>query len=162
MEPVRPRIAVSSCLLGAQVRWDGGHKWSGEVAGLSDHFELVPICPEAELGLGVPREPIEFRDGRLVGVDSGRDLTDRMTSFAVRRIGELEDLGVRGFVLKSGSPSCDVHGRAGLFARILLERLPNLPIEDEAALADPARREAFCKRVLEADLEIRTGPEPAS
>ncbi|MBI2896696.1 MAG: DUF523 domain-containing protein [Deltaproteobacteria bacterium] len=152
----RIRIAVSSCLVGSPVRWDGGHKRSEVVASLADRFDLVPLCPEVELGLGVPREPIELRGGRLVGVRSDRDLTDQMAELAARRADELEALGVAGVVLKKSSPSCGIHGTTGLFARILMGRLQRIPFEDEDRLAEPAAQGAFVERVLAAAASLRT------
>jgi uncharacterized protein YbbK (DUF523 family) len=157
------RIGVSSCLLGHPVRWDGGHKRDPFlVDALGPFVEWVPVCPEAEIGLGVPREAIHLvRAGgalRLVGTRSGADHTDAMHRFAARRLRELERLALCGYVLKSHSPSCGlervpIHGsRAktgrGLFASALAAALPSLPIEDEERLADPRLRESWIERVF--------------
>ncbi len=162
------RVGVSACLLGERVRWDGDHKldrWVAEVLGGS--VELVPVCPEMEIGLGAPRPPIRLEDGgpggaRLVEPSSGRDLTRRMERFAAGRLRALARAGLDGFVLKAKSPSCGigsvkVHrpggGRPrragrGVFAAALLRRLPSLPVEDEERLRDPRVREEFLARVL--------------
>ena len=160
-----PRVGISSCLLGHLVRYDGGHKRDPFAAGaLGDRVELVPVCPEVEVGMGVPREPVELRRlGRgvqMVGVESGTDHTAAMKRFAERRAAELEALGLSGYVFKKNSPSCGprgvpVHGRGGtsrkgrgLFAAALRDRLPNLPVVDEGDLASRAGQERFLTRVF--------------
>ena len=153
---VRPRVAISACLLGRAVRWDGGHKRAPDLlAALGRRVEWVPVCPEVELGLGVPREPIGLvgatRAPRLVALESGRDLTASMRRFADARIATLANQGVSGFVAKSRSPSCgvdDVRGGAGLFTRTLRTRMPLLPVADERHLDTAARRAEFLRRVL--------------
>lgn len=161
------RIGISSCLLGEEVRYDGGHqrdRYLTEVLGR--HVTWVPVCPEMEVGMGVPREPIRLVGDaaapRLLGVGSGTDHTDRMNAFARHRVQDLARRGLSGYVLKRGSPSCgldqvklyrDEHAapeRAGigLFARVLRETLPWLPVEEEGGLADARRRESFITRVF--------------
>jgi uncharacterized protein YbbK (DUF523 family) len=144
------------------VRYDGGHKHEPSlVADLSVHVELLPVCPEVEVGMGVPREPIQLvasagdRRGRLAGVESGADWTDRMQAWATERVAVLRSLGLSGFVLKSRSPSCgprDVPVRGGrpspgMFAQVLMTAMPNLPVDDEEGLCDPEARAAFLARV---------------
>ncbi len=164
------RVGVSSCLLGEAVRWDGGHKREAFLFdGLGADVELIAVCPELELGLGVPREPIRLVDAgpgkglRLVAEASGRDHTQAMADFSRERVGQLADLSLSGYVLKRRSPSCGVLGvpiwsgdgksvprldGRGLFAAALHEVLPELPIEEEHHLRDPARREEWMARVL--------------
>jgi uncharacterized protein YbgA (DUF1722 family)/uncharacterized protein YbbK (DUF523 family) len=160
------RVGVSSCLLGRQVRFDGGHKLDGFlVHTFGRYVEWVPVCPEVELGLGTPRETLrlERRDGRihLVMPKSGADHTEGMRRYAERRVAELAELELCGYVLKKDSPSCgmervrvsDPHGvpaksGRGLFAQVLLERLQNLPVEEEGRLNDPRLRENFVERVF--------------
>jgi uncharacterized protein YbbK (DUF523 family) len=166
---LRPRVGISQCLLGDPVRYDGGHKRDETLIALGDIVEWVPVCPELEMGMGAPREPIHLvsaRDGvssgvhtvRLLGVSSHDDWTDRMAAFSRRRARELADLGICGFVLKKNSPSCGPGGVAvsgtesgatgrGLFVEALLEVLPSLPVEDEERLNDPEIREQFLERV---------------
>jgi uncharacterized protein YbbK (DUF523 family) len=163
----RLRLGVSACLLGREVRYDGRHKRDPFLVEVLGPFvEWVEVCPEAELGLGVPREPIRLVGRpdapRLVAERSGADLTDAMARFAEARVRELARLDLDGFVTKEGSPSCGlvevrVHpargGRArragvGLFAAALARRLPGLPIAEESELADPAARERFVERIL--------------
>ncbi len=160
------RIGVSSCLLGENVRFDGGHKRDPFLVGSFGRFVTwVPVCPEVEIGLGTPRESIrlERREGeiRLVGPKSGRDLTQVMRAYAERRVRALENAKLCGYVLKKDSPSCGMErvrvyddkgvpartGR-GLFAEVLLQRLPNLPIEEEGRLSDARLRENFVERVF--------------
>jgi uncharacterized protein YbbK (DUF523 family)/uncharacterized protein YbgA (DUF1722 family) len=160
------RIGVSACLLGERVRWDGGHKRNAFlIETLAPHVEWVPVCPEVELGLGIPREPLRLEGDvdqpRLVAPGSGTDHTLAMRRLARSRADELARLDLAGYVLKTRSPSCGlervpVHaGRrrperrgTGLFARALLDRLPLLPVEEEEGLADADRRQQFLERVL--------------
>ena len=164
--PTAPlRLGISACLLGHEVRFDGGHKRDPFLAETLGRFvEWVPVCPEVELGLGVPREPIRLEGDpaapRLVAANSRRDLTRAMTRLARARAAELARLDLVGYVLKKDSPSCGmegvrVHGGGrprrrgtGLFARALMERLPLLPVEEEGRLGDAALRESFIERVL--------------
>jgi uncharacterized protein YbbK (DUF523 family) len=158
---------VSACLLGQEVRHDGGHKRCAFVVeDLARVVELVPVCPEVEIGLGVPREPIRLQVPgsagggttlRLVAYGSGRDLTERMADYAERRVAALAALDLAGYVTKSKSPSCGladvpVHGSGdtapGAFLAVLRRLLPTLPIIEETALEDPAARAAFLTAVL--------------
>jgi uncharacterized protein YbbK (DUF523 family) len=155
----RPLCGISACLLGQRVRWDGREKRAPFAEELAEQLALEPVCPEVELGLGVPREPIQLeRDGARVAlraIDSRRDLTEAMRSLAERRVAELIDRGLAGFVLKARSPSCGpaavpvldggraVARDAGRFAAALIQRSPGLPVADEEQLADPAARAAF-------------------
>ncbi|HKJ77726.1 MAG TPA: DUF523 domain-containing protein, partial [Gammaproteobacteria bacterium] len=105
----KPRIGVSAYLVGHPVRFDGGHKRDAFISDLLPrYFELTPVCPEAELGLGVPRPAIRLRHGgdgvRLVTSATGEDLSARMEAFAARRLEDLD--GLCGFIFKKGSPSC--------------------------------------------------------
>lgn len=138
----RPRVAVSSCLLGNLVRWDGTHKLTATVAALDREIDLVPVCPEDELGMGTPREPIKIdRRHRLVGVASGTDHTDAMRAFAERRLGQLGDID--GWIFKARSPSCGLHtvnvesagpvGR-GVFAEVVTALRPDMPVAEEDAV----------------------------
>ncbi len=160
------RLGISACLLGETVRWDGGHKHDpllGETLGR--WVEWVPVCPEVELGLGVPREAIRLEGDaqapRLVALESRRDLTSAMHAFAERRVAELARLELSGYVLKKNSPSCGMARLpvfrtsgppaptgVGAFARVLLEQMRLLPVEEEGRLHDRARRESFIERVL--------------
>ncbi|MBN1946067.1 MAG: DUF523 domain-containing protein [Bradymonadales bacterium] len=164
---IRPSIAVSRCLLGEPVRYDGGHRLSALVAGeLAARAHLIPCCPEMELGMGAPREPISLvlvgGQVRLLGNRSHSDWTEPMEALVNRRAEELSSSGICGAVLKARSPSCGVnstplsrsdsgpkHLRHGLFAAALLARLPALPVIQEAELIDLQSLEAFWVRVLD-------------
>jgi uncharacterized protein YbgA (DUF1722 family)/uncharacterized protein YbbK (DUF523 family) len=183
LEQHPPRIGISRCLLGDEVRYDGGHKRDPFLVSTFGRFvEWVPVCPEVEAGMGTPREAIQLiarPDGvssgaqrvRLVGVKSREDWTTRMTTFAASRVRELKSENLAGYVLKKDSPSCGLErvrvydpvdsrrspraggsrvertGR-GLFAEALVAEFPNLPIEEEGRLNDPALRENFVERVF--------------
>ncbi len=161
-----PKVGISACLLGQRVRYDGGHKLNVTVTDvLGKLVEWVPVCPEVELGLGTPREPIQLvRIGggiRLVTVESRIDYTHAMNEWARVRLDDLAKADLSGYVLKSKSPSCgldsanvydgdwalDAKGR-GLFAAALVDRFPGLPVEEEDRLQDPAVRGRFIERVL--------------
>jgi len=143
---------VSACLLGEALRYDGGSK-PHEPLLRSDRVRWVKVCPEVELGMPVPREPIRMERGpsglRLVGVESRRDHTEAMSSWAEARLDALADEGICGFVLKARSPSCAHHDAAvfdaagglapissgpGMFAAALRRRFPDIPLADEEAL----------------------------
>jgi uncharacterized protein YbbK (DUF523 family)/uncharacterized protein YbgA (DUF1722 family) len=162
------RIGISSCLLGDEVRFDGGHKRDTFLTEtLAPFVEWVRVCPEVEIGMGVPREPVRLvrknGDTRMIATRSGVDHTDAMRAFAERRTRQLASLGLRGYVLKKDSPSCGmervkVFGGAapartgvGTYAEILKARLPALPIEEEGRLGDPVLRENFIERVFAFD-----------
>jgi uncharacterized protein YbbK (DUF523 family) len=164
----RIRVGISACLLGRKVRYDGGHKRDRLITRvLGRRFEWVPVCPEVEMGLGVPRETLrlEGRDGspRLVFRHTRGDITRRMNAWSRLRLEQLETMNLCGYVLKSDSPSCGMRrvkvfatGGAGppsregvgLFARALLDRFPLLPVEEEGRLHERAARDDFVKRVV--------------
>lgn len=170
-EPPRVRIGVSSCLLGQEVRYNGGHKRDSFLTDVFGRYaEWVPVCPEVEIGLGTPRPAMRLvRIGRgeeagirLVTPETGADHTEAMRAWAERRVDELSTADLDGYVLKKDSPSCGMErvklypeeGGApnkearGLFAEILLRRLPHLPVEEEGRLNDPPLRENFITRVF--------------
>ena len=166
----RPRVGISRCLLGDEVRYDGGHKRDALlISTLGALVEWVPVCPEVEAGMGTPREAIdliESDDGvpagqarvRLLGVRSRIDWTGRMTTWSAERVLTFSDLD--GYILKSDSPSCGlqdvgVHGSAGvarvgrgLFAEALVRLLPDLPMEEERRLHGQSLRDDFLSRVF--------------
>ena len=169
---MKPRVGISRCLLGDDVRYDGTNKRSAAVEALSADVEWVPVCPEVEVGMGVPREPIQLvahphgvpSAGELVllrGVNTRADWTNRMDVWAGARLAELTAEHISGFVLKARSPSCGpagvlVHhadggaaatGR-GLFAEALGRAMPGLPMIDEEALEDAGERGRFIREVL--------------
>ncbi len=166
-------VGISSCLLGRAVRYDGGHKHAPLIeTALGPHVAWIPVCPELEVGLGVPRPPIRLEGDpaspRLVMIDARRDLTAVMTDYADDRIGTLLGEGLCGFILKKDSPSCGVSGvpvhqgdavggrASGLFAGLLRARCPDLPVVEEDGLAGEAACRAFLER-MRAYRSSRTG-----
>lgn len=161
------RVAISACLLGHAVRYDGGHKRDAFlVETFGPHVEWVPVCPEIEVGLGTPRETMRLvGDGdetRLVTAKTAADHTDAMRRWAAHRLDALARLDLCGYVLKKDSPSCGMervkvyrrgggvptrNGR-GVFAAALIDRFPLLPVEEEGRLCDPRLRESFIERVF--------------
>jgi uncharacterized protein YbbK (DUF523 family) len=178
------RIGISSCLLGEEVRWDGGHKRDHFITDtLGEYFEWVPVCPELEVGMGVPRETVRLtgtpESPRTVGVKSGRDWTAPMRDYSRERVRGLEKMDLSGYILKSDSPSCGMErvrvypekGTAirkgvGIFARALMEHFPLLPVEEEGRLCDPGLRENFIERVFayrrRRSSTRRTGSRPST
>lgn len=159
------RVGISSCLLGWEVRYDGGHKRDAYINGtLARYFEFVPVCPEVGIGLGVPREPIRLvrqEDGiHVLGTrDPSKDVTEALASYGRRMASELADLS--GYIFKRASPSCGMarvkvytpEGRpagqsGGVYAREFMRSHPLLPCEEEGRLGDPALRENFITRVF--------------
>jgi uncharacterized protein YbgA (DUF1722 family)/uncharacterized protein YbbK (DUF523 family) len=166
------RIGISSCLLGQEVRFDGGHKRDQTLLDtLGQQVEWVAVCPEVEMGLGTPRETLRLvkAEGgqglfRMVTTRTSIDHTDGMNRWAARRLDGLarDEPDLCGYVLKKDSPSCGMdrvktyhseggmperNGR-GLFASALLRRFPTLPVEEEGRLSDPAIRENFIERIF--------------
>jgi uncharacterized protein YbbK (DUF523 family) len=154
---MRPRVGASSCLLGEQVRYDGGHRrhaYLTEVLG--PHVDWVPFCPEMAIGLGTPRETLRLTAGdHLINRSNTADHTAAMAALPL-------PAGIDGYVFKAKSPSCGIHaipryagsgqpadrqGR-GVFAARLMAAFPLLPVVDEEQLADPALREAFTEQIF--------------
>jgi uncharacterized protein YbbK (DUF523 family) len=161
------RIGISRCLLGEEVRYDGGHKRDPYIVEvLGKDFEWVPVCPEVEIGLGTPRESIQLVQTqmgiRLRGTQSKNDITEMMHGYAKQKIVELERAAIHGFIFKKASPSCGMKSaeicdesgtaigqRSGMFADLLMQYFPSLPVVDEEGLSDPVIREDFLRRVLQ-------------
>jgi uncharacterized protein YbgA (DUF1722 family)/uncharacterized protein YbbK (DUF523 family) len=162
----RIRLGVSACLLGQQVRYDGGHKLDHFLVDtLGPYVDYVPVCPEVEAGFGIPREAWRLvgdpASPRVVTVRTGIDQTERMLAFVRRRVTELDREGLDGFVFKSDSPSSGmervkVYGEdgiprrsgVGLFAKAFMERFPLLPVEEEGRLHDPGLRGRFVEAIF--------------
>lgn len=160
------RLGISRCLLGDEVRFDGGHKRDNFLTDvLGPYVEWVPVCPEVEAGLGTPREAMRLvgdpQEPRLVTIKSGTDHTRALDTMATNRIAELKELDLSGFVFKRGSPSCGVervrvytehgmpsHNGVGIFARAFVEQFPLIPVEEEGRLCDAPLRENFIERVF--------------
>jgi len=160
------KIGISRCLLGDKVRYDGGHKWDRFITDtLGLYLKWVPVCPEVECGLGVPREAMHLEGNpanpRLVTIQTKIDHTEKMKVWAGKRIDDLEKEELCGFIFKSGSPSSGmervkIYGESGrpaksgvgIFAKEFMTRFPLLPVEDEGRLHDPQLRENFIERIF--------------
>ena len=160
------QIGISSCLLGNEVRYDGGHSRNDCILdSIGELFELIPFCPEVAIGLSVPRPPINLVSVSGVihvrGVnDPGLDVTDALSNYALSLTEQLN--AVSGYVFKSRSPSCGlsdvnvydhntnqvINTSAGQFAKILTKQYPQLPVEDELGLSDKKTRDDFILRVV--------------
>jgi len=162
----RIKLGVSACLLGENVRYDGGHRLDCFIQDtLGEYVNFIPVCPEVECGMPIPREAIQLESGpespRLVTVRSRKDMTKQMLDWAVARVRELESEGLCGYIFKSSSPSCGIKGvkvhnekgipvkkGVGLFARAFMKHFPLLPTEDENRLHDPGIRENFIENIF--------------
>ncbi|HEX8541843.1 MAG TPA: DUF523 and DUF1722 domain-containing protein [Pseudomonas sp.] len=162
----KPKLGISACLLGAEVRFNGGHKESQLCTrALTEYFEFVPACPEVAIGMGIPREPI-----RLVGdaenpqalgsVNRELNVTQALADYGVQMATELDDIS--GYIFMQKSPSCGLErvkvyrengapvdgGGRGVYAQAFCARHPNLPVEEDGRLNDPVLRENFITRVF--------------
>jgi uncharacterized protein YbgA (DUF1722 family)/uncharacterized protein YbbK (DUF523 family) len=162
----RIRMGVSACLLGQQVRYDGGHKHDRYITDiLGEYLEFVPVCPEVEAGFPIPRETFRLvgdpENPRLVTSRSQVDHTERMLAWAEKRVAELEKENLCGFIFKSDSPNSglsrvkvyNAKGMAekkgvGLFARAFTRHFPLLPVEEEGRLNDAKLRETFIEQIF--------------
>ena len=160
------KLGISTCLLGENVRYDGGHKLDRFLTDtLGQYVEYVSVCPEVECGLPIPRESMHLEGDpespRLVTLRTKQDMTERMVNWAKKRVVELEKEGLCGFIFKSDSPSSGmervrvynekgmpVKKGVGMFARVFMEHFPLLPVEDEGRLHDPKLRENFVERIF--------------
>jgi uncharacterized protein YbgA (DUF1722 family)/uncharacterized protein YbbK (DUF523 family) len=160
------RLGVSTCLLGEEVRYDGGHKLDRYLVNtLGRFFEWVPVCPEVEMGLPTPRESMRLigdpEAPRLIAPKSGTDYTEQMQAWAHQRVEQLAQTKLHGFIFKKDSPSSGLfrvkvyneHGMAqrngtGMFPRAVMNRFPLLPLEEEGRLNDMPLRENFIERVF--------------
>lgn len=159
-------LGVSTCLLGEEVRYDGGHKLDRFLVNtLGGFVEWVPVCPEFEIGLGVPRESLRLvgdpETPRLIAPKSGHDYTERMQAWARERLEGLAAVKLHGFIFKKNSPSSglfrvrvyDQNGMpsrvgTGIFPREVMKRFPLLPLEEEGRLHDMRLRENFIERIF--------------
>jgi uncharacterized protein YbgA (DUF1722 family)/uncharacterized protein YbbK (DUF523 family) len=157
-------LGVSSCLLGEEVRFDGGHQKNAFVSNsLAQFFEFKSFCPEVSIGLGIPREAIRLeRQVNLIkcvsSKDSEKDYTAALTESANKQRDWHKDLC--GYVVKRKSPSCGMervkvfenghpsNTGVGIYTKQLMENFPNLPVEEEGRLEDPVIRENFIQRVI--------------
>ena len=160
------KLGISTCLLGARVRYDGGHKLDRYLTDtLGQYLEYVPVCPEVECGMPVPREALRLVGSsdspRLVTSRTKKDYTDQMVTWAKRRVRNLEKEDLCGFIFKSNSPSSGMQRvkvynekgmpekkGVGVFARAFMTHFPLLPVEEEDRLHDPKLRENFIERIF--------------
>jgi uncharacterized protein YbgA (DUF1722 family)/uncharacterized protein YbbK (DUF523 family) len=160
------KLGISACLLGEEVRYDGGHKLDRFLRDTLGMFvEYYPVCPEVECGLPVPRESMRLEGDplspRLVATRSRRDLTGQMLAWIGPKLDAIEKEELCGFIFKANSPSSGMDhvkvydenaiprkaGR-GMFAGAFIDRFPLLPVEDDGRLHDPGIRESFIERVF--------------
>jgi uncharacterized protein YbgA (DUF1722 family)/uncharacterized protein YbbK (DUF523 family) len=159
------RVGVSSCLLGEKVRYDGGHKHDHYITDTLGRFiKFVPVCPEVNCGLPVPREAMRLEgdpeNPRLMTIRTRVDLTEQMRDYCRRVAVELENEDLCGFIFKKNSPSSGLFrvkvynkgvpaksGR-GLFADTVVKHFSLLPVEEEGRLYDMNIRENFIERVF--------------
>ena len=162
----RIRMGVSACLLGQQVRYDGGHKHDRYITDiLGEYLEFVPVCPEVEAGFPIPRETFRLvgdpENPRLVTTRGRVDHTERMNAWAEKRVRELEKEDLCGFIFKKDSPNSGLmrvkvyndKGMAekngvGLFARAFTRHFPLVPVEEEGRLNDAKLRETFIEQIF--------------
>ena len=162
----RPKIAISACLMGAEVRYNGGHKESRLCSRtLAEYFEFVPVCPEVAIGLGIPREPIRLvgdtENPEAVGtVNPQINVTEPLAAYGQKMAGELND--ICGYIFMQQSPSCGLErvkvyhangapvngGGRGIYAQAFCAEHPDLPVEEDGRLNDPVLRENFLTRVF--------------
>jgi len=167
MKEEKIRLGISSCLLGEKVRYNGQHQYDGYlVETLGPYIEYVPVCPEVESGLPVPRKAMRLvgdsENPKLITINEGIDHTERLVSFSSRRVKELEKENLSGFIFKSKSPSSGMErvkvypekggpprkNGIGIFARHFMDAYPLLPVEEEGRLNDPLLRENFVERIF--------------
>jgi len=162
----RIKLGVSTCLLGEMVRYDGGHKLDRFIRDtLGQYVDFVPVCPEVECGMPVPREAMRLvgdsESPRLVTIRSAKDMTQQMLDWAAVRVRELESEDLCGYIFKSNSPSSGMErvkvynekgmplkNGVGLFARAFMDHFPLLPTEEEGRLHDPRLRENFIESIF--------------
>ncbi|MDP9535480.1 DUF523 and DUF1722 domain-containing protein [Pseudomonas protegens] len=161
----KPKIAISACLMGVEVRYNGGHKESRLCSRvLSDYFDFVPLCPEVAIGMGTPREPIRLvgdpEQPRAIGtVDASLDVTLPLAEYGERMAAQVND--ICGYIFMQNSPSCGLervkvyqvngiphrNGGRGIYAQAFCAQHPDLPVEEAGRLNDPVLRENFLTRV---------------
>ena len=161
------KIGVSSCLLGKEVRYNGGHSHNRYITGtLGQYFTFVGVCPEVEAGFGIPRETLRLvgdpESPRLLTSRTGKDFTDIMLNWTQKRVTELEKEKLYGFIFKSKSPSSGMervkvytekgfpgsNKGVGIFARKFMDHFPLVPTEEDGRLNDSVLRENFIERIF--------------
>lgn len=165
-KPETIRLGIARCLLGDNVRYDGSSKLDKYIRDVVGQFvEFVPVCPEVECGMPIPREAVRLvgdpENPRLVGRESGKDWTEQIQEWGRKRVRQLEDEGLCGYIFKSRSPSSGMerikvyqengqplYNGVGMWARMVMDAFPLLPFEDDGRLNDMGLRENFIKRIF--------------
>jgi len=160
------KLGVSACLLGQNVRYNGGHSRDPFITDtLSQYVEFFPVCPEIECGFSVPRETLRLVGNpdspRLMTTNTKQDHTERMQSWCSKKVRELEELDLYGFIFKKGSPSSGMervkvyseqgmpsNRGIGMFARAFMDHFPLMPVEEDGRLHDPKLRENFIETIF--------------
>ncbi len=160
------KIGIASCLLGNPVRWNGGHKLDRFIVHtLGQHIDFVPVCPESECGLGIPRDTMHLAGDpaapRLVTTKTGEDKTAQMQRWAKKRLKALDEEALCGYIFKTKSPSNGMrklkvfatreqifYNGVGIYARMVMDRYPNLPVIDDGMLHDPGLRANFIEQIF--------------
>jgi uncharacterized protein YbgA (DUF1722 family)/uncharacterized protein YbbK (DUF523 family) len=162
----RPRIVISKCIEFDRCRYNGEMIPSEFVKRLMGHVDFIPVCMEAEMGLGVPRDPVRVvqieKELRLFQPGTGKDVTDLATNFTATFLDSLPE--VDGFLLKSRSPSCGIKDvkvyppgekvasltakESGFFGREVMARFKDLAVEDEARLLNLRIGEHFLTKIF--------------
>jgi uncharacterized protein YbbK (DUF523 family) len=162
----KPRVGISPCLLGKKARYDGGHRHNRYITDiLGKYFGWIPVCPEVECGLGIPREPMclvgDPEKPRLVMISTGVDHTDEMMKWTENKLAALEKEDLCGFIFKSKSPSSAIRGvtilspsgvecgtGAGIFGGAFVKHFSLIPVIDDEQLSDPVLRRDFLEKVF--------------
>lgn len=161
------KLGISSCLLGEETRYDGKAKTDYSIIkNFSKYVEWVPVCPEIESGLSVPREKITLKEKRNAavyaeGLETQKDFTELIKEYTTQKLKSLKEENLYGFIFKSKSPSCGLYdtpialrngvtkrNNAGLFASSFTEYFPFIPIIDEKNFHIPEEQENFFERVF--------------
>ena len=159
------KLGISACLMGQNVRYNGGHAHDPFLTQtLGRYVAYVPVCPEVECGLPVPREAMRLmgnpENPALVTIKTGIDMTGQMKTWARNRLDALQNENLCGFIFKSKSPSSGMervkvydesgvpsNSGVGIWARMFMDRFPLLPVEEEGRLHDPVLRENFIQQI---------------
>lgn len=164
-EFLKPRIVISKCIEFDSCRYNGQMISSDFVKQLESYVEFIPVCPEFEIGLGVPRDPIRVisSDGnlRLIQPATARDLTENMVEFSNSFLDKISE--IEGFILKSKSPSCGIKDvkiytvkgqqpkypkTSGFFGKSVLDKYSNIVVEDENRLTNSRIKQHFLTKIF--------------
>ncbi len=162
----KPCVGISPCLLGKKVRYDGGQRRNRYITDiLGKYFAWIPVCPEVEYGLGIPREPMQLvgdrAKPRIVTISTGIDHTDGMVKWVENKLVELEKEDLCGFIFKSKSPSSAIRGvriispsgvecgvGPGIFGGAFIKHFSLIPAIDDEQLGNPVLRKDFLEKVF--------------